>query len=138
VSAARKDPAVVLRRLLANGPLTGLPARPEDQALLLRLAVARLDASRELREPEVNDALRAWLATFVAPFGIDHVTLRRMLVDARLLRRDRAGSTYAVDAAAADECAALAALDPAAILDEARREREARKRAHGAPGSGPS
>jgi hypothetical protein len=28
------------------------------------------------------------------PHGIDHVTLRRFMVDLRVLKRDRSGSTY--------------------------------------------
>lgn len=86
-----------LRRLLANGPLTGMPVRPQDQALLARLAAARFEAGRAYREGEVNETLTAWLATFCAPFGIDHVTLRRLLVDSRYLVRDPAGASYRVD-----------------------------------------
>ncbi len=112
-----------LRRLLANGPLTGLPTRAEDEQLLLLLAAKRFEPRREYREAEVNELLREWLATFVAPFGIDHVTLRRRLVDSGLLLRDAAGSTYwtlrrvpRID------------VDPARVLSEVREERAERKR----------
>lgn len=87
-----------LRRMLANGPMTGLPRRPSDQEVLLALAALRFEAGRPYRESEVNEALREWLGGFFAPYGIDHVTMRRMLVDRRFLARDRAGSTYAADA----------------------------------------
>ncbi len=114
-----------LRRLLANGPLTGLPTRAEDEQLLLLLAAKRFEPRREYREAEVNELLREWLATFVAPFGIDHVTLRRRLVDSGLLLRDAAGSTYwtlrrvpRID------------VDPARVLSEVREERAERKRQH--------
>lgn len=116
-----------LKRLLANGPLTGFPTRRADQDLLLRLAAARFDAQRTYTEAEVNEILRTWLATFCAPFGIDHVSLRRYLVDARLLARDSAGSSYR---AAARPSAAQG--DPAQVLAEIQRERAARKRQHAA------
>jgi len=78
----------------------------------------RFEPRREYREAEVNDLLREWLSTFVAPFGFDHVTLRRRLVDTGLLLRDAAGSAYwtlrrvpGMD------------LDPARVLAQIREER---------------
>jgi len=113
----------MLRRLLANGPLTAFPTRPEDEQLLLLLAAGRFEPRREYREAEVNGRLREWLATFVAPFGFDHVTLRRRLVDTGLLMRDAAGSSYwtlrrvpGMD------------IDPAKVLAAIREERAERKR----------
>ena len=119
-----------LRRMLSNGPLTGVPRRREDEELLLRLAAARFEPGREYREPEVNELLESWLATFCEPYGIDHVTLRRGLVDARLLRRDTAGTIYRVDP---DRVAALreeaeAAGEPAEVMEKIRAERAERKR----------
>jgi hypothetical protein len=114
-----------LKRLLANGPLTGFPTRRTDQDLLLRLAAARFDQERPYTEAEVNEILTTWLATFCAPYGIDHVSMRRYLVDARLLVRDTAGSSYRVAARASQEQA-----DPAQVLAEMQRARAARKRAH--------
>jgi len=113
----------MLRRLLANGPLTAFPTRPEDEQLLLLLAARRFEPRREYREAEVNARLREWLSSFVAPFGFDHVTLRRRLVDTGLLLRDAAGSTYWTlrRVPGAD-------LDPAKVLAAIREERAERKR----------
>jgi hypothetical protein len=121
-----------LRRLLANGPLTGYPTRRADENLLLRMAAARFEAGRSYREAEVNEVLRAWLETFCAPYGIDHVTMRRRLVDTRFLVRDTAGAEYHLAPAKARELAADATLneDPAHLLEEIRQEREVRKRQH--------
>jgi hypothetical protein len=116
----------MLRRLLANGPLTALPTRSADEELLLRMAARRFEPRRNYSEAEVNDVLRAWLQAFSAPFGIDHVTLRRRLVDTRLLMRDTAGASYWVmkrGDAAFD-------IDPARVLAEIREQRAARKRQH--------
>lgn len=115
-----------LQRLLANGPLTAMPRRAKDAQLLLGLAAARLKVGLTYGEHEVNDLLQAWLDTISAPYGIDHVSLRRYLVDAKFLLRDASGSTYRINAAKAR----LADVDPAQVLAEIRRERETRKRQH--------
>jgi len=125
------DPArEALRRMLSNGPLTGWPRRPSDQELLVELAAGRFEPGREYREAEVNDAIRAWLETFCAPYGIDHVTMRRMLVDARRLVREKNGSTYRTHP---ESPRGSGAVDPAQVLAQVSDERAARKRSH--PGS---
>jgi hypothetical protein len=118
-----------LRRLLANGPLTAMPRRPADAELLLRLASGRFDASRLYREDEVNQILEAWLATISAQYGIDHVSLRRYLVDMQFLLRDASGSTYKLNHA---RPVIRENVNPAEILAELQRERAARKRQHAA------
>ena len=124
---------LALRRIFANGPLTGLPMRRADLDLLLELAALRFDAGKTYTEREVNDSLRDWLATFCAPYGIDHVTLRRCMVDAQILRRDRAGSTYRVDPLRI--YAEHAGVDLARLLAEVTADRAARKRAHASQAS---
>jgi hypothetical protein len=121
---------LALRRMLANGPLTGLPVRRGDLELLLALAAPRFEAGRTYAEGEVNDVLRGWLATFCAPFGIDHVTFRRCMVDAGILQRDRAGSVYRIDPARIEP--GYASVDLAELLAEVAADRAARKRAHAA------
>lgn len=115
-----------LTRLLANGPLTNVPKRLSDQRLLVALAAAQFEPQRTYREEEVNEVLRAWMETFCDPYAIDHVTLRRLLVDARLMSRTTSGSSYRIDA----EKVALPAetVEPAAVLAEIRSQRESRKR----------
>ena len=115
-----------LKRMLANGPLTAVPKRPGDEALLVQLAASRFQQGRTYTEKEVNEELGRWLGTFCAPFGIDHVTMRRMLVDSRRLTRDKSGSVYGVNAAFGDRLD----FEPAAILAEVAAERRARKQEH--------
>lgn len=117
-----------LKRLLANGPLTAVPKRPSDQQLLVTLASAQFEAQRSYREPEVNETLVTWIATFCEPHGIDHVTLRRLLVDSRLLTRSPSGSNYRVNPERLAEVEAVATIAPAEVLSEIRSERESRKR----------
>jgi hypothetical protein len=117
-----------LRRMLANGLLTAMPKRPADQALLLVMAASPFDARETYLERDVNQRLKAWLATISAPFGIDHVTLRRCLVDARVLVRTSSGSTYRLNAERVGEIDAIRDIDPAQMLAELRSERDLRKR----------
>ena len=119
-----------LKRMLANGPLTAIPKRPQDQDLLALMAAARFEPGRIYRETEVNDILTAWLATFSEPYGIDHVTLRRMLCDARLLIRTSSGSTYSVNDSKAEAIAAVARFVPAEVLEAVQAERLRRKQEH--------
>ncbi len=130
MTLSKQEPQRTLERLLANGPLTGWPRRPDDQALLVRLTAARFEAGRDYREAEVNDVVKEWLATFSAEFGIDHVTMRRALVDARLLVRDKSGALYRLDDAKQRELAPLRTVEPGAILKQVQEGREARKREH--------
>lgn len=122
------DAHAALKRMLANGPLTGVPKRPADEALLVQLTAARFEPGRDYSEAEVNEVLVAWLETFCEPYGIDHVTMRRMLVDARLLVRDKSGAAYRVD----DSKIERLPFEPAAILAEVRAERAERKRSRAA------
>lgn len=119
-----------LKRLLVNGLLTGLPKRAADQDVIVELAALRFDTVRVYREAQVNEILKEWLATFCAPYGIDHVTLRRQLVDARLLSREKSGASYRVDAVKVALLAPDAGVEPAAVLAELQAERAERKRHH--------
>jgi hypothetical protein len=119
-----------LKRLLANGLLTGLPRRPADQDLLVALAASRIAPGRSYLESEVNELLESWLASISAPFGIDHVTLRRMLVDARFLERTTSGSTYRINAVKIGEMESLRDIEPADVLAEIRSDRDMRKKRH--------
>ena len=72
--------------------LGGLAAQP--QALALGLAWCALPADVALRETEVNAALKRCLAEEGRFLDVDHVELRRWLVDAGWLVRDGFGREY--------------------------------------------
>lgn len=70
---------------------------PEQQSLVLAWVWAGLverGGSGGWSEPALNDALRAELAEGAAFLDIDHVELRRWLVDAAWLTRDTWGRSY--------------------------------------------
>lgn len=120
---ARRD----LKRLLANGRLTMMPKRPSDQELVAALAACRFDPSRTYTEAEVNEQLTAWLPCISEEFGIDHVSLRRLLVDLRLLVRSSSGSTYRVNEARGVDLDAVRDIDPGLIAEDIQAERRVRK-----------
>jgi hypothetical protein len=110
-------------------------ARIADFQLVLAAASRAFAAGRSYSEGDVNDALRAWLAREGSMLAVDHVELRRWLVDCSVLVRDDYGRTYALGEPA-PEIAALAALlsgaDLAQVAADARardaKAREERKR----------
>lgn len=79
----------LLKRFLDNdGRLRQWPAKQRFQTLALAYLAAKFELDRTYTEPEVNDTLNRWHT-----YG-DWATLRRALVDARLLIRKRDGSEY--------------------------------------------
>jgi hypothetical protein len=129
-AVTREEAESVVRRLLANGKLTLLPKRPRDQEVVAALAAARFDPGAPCSEAQVNEVLAAWLESLSEPDGIDHVTMRRMLVDMRLLVRTSTGSSYGVAEDAATWLRPLAGVEPTAILASIAGERSARKERH--------
>lgn len=118
--------------------LGGLPEAQRD--LALSLVWAALPAATVWTEPQVNQQLKAALAGVAAFLDIDHVELRRWLVDGGWLERDGFGRAYqrveaaSMPAAQAAQAAALAGVDVSAWAGAQRAEqaarREARRRAH--------
>jgi hypothetical protein len=72
--------------------LGGLPTA--QQTLALAWVWAGLDVDRVSSEPEINRALKKQLAGAAVWLGVDHVELRRWLVDAGWLQRDGFGREY--------------------------------------------
>ena len=110
----------------------GLPRKADDQHLLFKSIALTLDASVIYSEIDINLALTTWLDSVGQLIEIDHVTLRRYLVDEGYLARDPSGTTYRLrtEAGAALFEPAIDALDPLAVIEEARRQQEEKKRAY--------
>ena len=124
--------AALERLAIKRGLTLGNMSRP---ALLLTLALASrcMPASAQCAEPEVNAALKAWLAGTGAMLQVDHVELRRTLIDFGLWERDGCGRVYrraatVNDPELADRVGSLMALDTAGIIAE-RRARHVAERA---------
>jgi len=113
--------------------LGGLPVA--QQALVLALVWSELPADDVLAERQVNERLRVQLAGTAAFLDIDHVELRRWLVDAGWLTRDGYGREYrrvgldALSAGQREIADALAGIEPAAWVAELRASHRTRREA---------
>lgn len=106
-----------------------LPKKPTDFHVLLVSSILGLEPGREYREDEVNDELQRWVLLFGSNFGVDHVTLRRHLVDAKHLSRDPAGEAYRLRSPDHPYSydPGIRSIDLQALISKARKEREMRK-----------
>jgi hypothetical protein len=91
-SASTRFAALSVRNGLSLGALYA--SRVADFNLLLAAAGRAFGAGRSYAEREVNDVLRDWLAHEGSMLAVDHVELRRWLVDCRVLARDGYGRAY--------------------------------------------
>jgi hypothetical protein len=85
-------------------------SRIADFNLMLAAAAPAFAAGRSYAEGEVNDILRDWLAHEGSMLAVDHVELRRWLVDCRVLARDDYGRAYALRAPSPEIAALIVAL----------------------------
>lgn len=74
----------IVRAFVRDGVLVGVPAQAGRRRTLLEHVAQSFEPGRGYDEKEVNAVLRAW----TAGGGVDHVTVRRHLVDEGLLARD--------------------------------------------------
>lgn len=75
--------ATVLRTFVRNGRLLGLPAQRRRRIAVLEHLAQSFEPGVEYPESEVNAVLLGWCDGS----GVDHVSIRRYLVDEGLLRR---------------------------------------------------
>jgi hypothetical protein len=107
-----------------------LPKKPLDRHIVLISTILGLERSRKYSEKEINAELQKWVILFGQRYGVDHVTLRRYLIDERYLVRDSAGNAYQLSAPSTAPYtfdAPLEHLDLAALIAEAKAARELKK-----------
>jgi hypothetical protein len=76
--------AGVLRAFVRGDRLLGLPANRSRRIIVLEHLAQSFEPGVDYPERQVNEVLAAW----AAGSGVDHVSLRRYLIDADLLRRE--------------------------------------------------
>jgi len=108
----------------------GFPRKRRQQQVLLKSVVLLVEPGQDYSERQINDTLQKWLDTIGKSLEIDHVSLRRRLVDEGYLVRDRAGRRYRVDEANLDSIFEQGVNDvnPVAVIKEAEQRRVLRKR----------
>jgi hypothetical protein len=106
-----------------------LPRKPLDRHILLISSILKLDPGQPYSEKELNEQLQLWVIHFGRGFGLDHVTLRRYLVDEKYLTRDAAGGTYelATEGLPYTFDESIRELDLEQRVAEARQARELKK-----------
>jgi len=106
-----------------------LPKKHLDRHMILISACLKIEPDRLYSEQEINEALQLWTIHFGRAFGLDHVTLRRYLVDDKYLVRDSVGGTYKLVAGELpytfDD--SIRQLDLEQLVTEAKQARELKK-----------
>ncbi len=85
-----------LTALCASGVGPGLPRKRRDTHILLRSMAMSFDPAGRYTERAVGEVLKHWLELAGPRVELDHVSLRRSLVDEGYLVRDPAGAAYEV------------------------------------------
>jgi hypothetical protein len=85
-----------LAQLCLSSRTAELPRRQRDRHILLKALSLRFEPGRFYTEPEVNRVIENWLNQVGQSLEIDHVTLRRTLIDEAYLTRAPAGEAYQV------------------------------------------
>jgi hypothetical protein len=107
-----------------------LPKKPLDRQIVLISAILGLTPHRKYSESEINGELQKWVLQFGQRYSLDHVTLRRYLIDERYLMRDASGGVYqlgALEQLAFTFDPTLMALDLNVLITEAKAAREVKK-----------
>jgi hypothetical protein len=110
----------------------GFPKKQLDRHVLFISATLGLEPHRRYTESELNDELRQWTTRFGDPVDLDHVSLRRCLVDEHYIRRDSAGGSYELATTDLPYTfdPSIETVDLEALVKEARMARELRKQQH--------
>jgi len=119
----------LLRNLFNGGRVERVPKNRKDAEVFLALAAAFLDPQAVMSERELNDLLSEWLSGVADQSLLDHVTLRRYLVDHALLFRDPDGNRYRANQAVSSGYIEAPArmLRPADVFDQIQAERAERR-----------
>jgi hypothetical protein len=115
--------------LCQKGGGRGFPRKSRDQHILFKSIALTLETYRDYTEKDLNECLAKWLDEVGQAVELDHVTLRRYLVDAGYLIRDTAGRSYRVEIEQTRGLfeAEVEEINPAAVVEEAYRRTEERK-----------
>lgn len=74
--------------------LSGFPRKRRDRHILLKSVTLTLDRTNEYTENEINELLLCWLKEVGSFLVLNHIELRRLLIDNEYLGRGKDGSRY--------------------------------------------
>ena len=120
----------VFRRLLKGGAMRRMPRNRSDLQVFLALAASALDPQFDYDEQKLNEHLMEWMSGFTDPVVMDHVSIRRYLVDYHYLHRDVPGTTYKTNQPMINTVIKPRArsVQPLVLLEEIRRDQAHRRR----------
>ena len=124
----------LLRRVFRGGVMRRLPRKRKDAEVVIALAIVGLAPDAFHDESEVDAHLSAWLHIIGGNDGdLDHVTLRRSLVDYGFLRRASDGVVYRVVPERTDAVLSPGAqlVDPKRVFFEVQAEQHERRERFG-------
>ncbi len=140
MTASPTHPSITTLAALALKKDLSLGRMSRDELFVtMACAALAIPVAQSLDEAQLNAALKTWLATGGSMLRIDHVELRRTLVDLGFLQRDPFGRNYQRAAQidnppAAQAIQELDGIDLAKIINQAReqqqQQREQRKARH--------
>jgi hypothetical protein len=114
------------------GLVKRVPKVNKDAKLFLALAASSLDPRSAYSEKEVNAQLMEWMEGFTCTVNLDHVTIRRCLVDHYFLLRDSSGEVYRTNQPIINDVIEPPArsIQPRYLFEEVEREKIERRREH--------
>ncbi|MFT4797130.1 MAG: hypothetical protein ACJAYE_001147 [Candidatus Azotimanducaceae bacterium] len=120
----------IFRNIFNGGVMDRLPKSRRNADAFLALAAASLDSQKVFTEAELNTRLAEWMASFTNPRHLDHVTVRRYLVDLSMLLRDPEGKSYRTNQTVISRhiTPEARAVHPNGLLDQVEAARLLRRR----------
>jgi len=106
-----------------------LPKNQKSLHVLFISSILSFEPKKRYPKEVLNTKLEEWPKLFGNNFGLDYVTLRRYLIDARYLTRDTAGEYYELGAASLPYTfdQSLRELDLEELVREEKGARELKK-----------
>ncbi len=118
-----------VKNLLIRSNLYELPTKRKDLLVILRMIISMFKEGN-YTEKQINEIIKEFISK-VPEIKVDHVKIRRALVDEEFLIRTPSGSTYTAN----KNCESLKKfsnsidnLDCLSIINKARKEKEERRK----------
>lgn len=131
IPIGRDEYAGRIADLCARGGRHVFPRRARDRAILLHALARSFAGSAGLSEKDVDARIQSWLLQTGRALEIDHVALRRALVDDGFLAREPQGAAYRACADYESRTPfepGVPDVDPDAVIAEAQARAAERKR----------
>ena len=127
ISAAEFKKRLAQLCLTSNSP--EMPRRQRDRQIVLKSIALCLAKDRTYTEQEINSALAAWIGEVAHSLEVDHVTLRRSLIDEKYVERSEDGSLYCLSIPFCADWFApeVNEIDPRLVIEQALDDAKAKR-----------